>query len=134
MLKDVPGYEGIFATTKDGRVWRYGFVKTSKSKNGKIVTKKMKPHFVAQYKQRGIIPTYVRWRVTLYTEAGKKNMYVHRLVAMSWLPNPENKPEVNHIDGNPLNNRLENLEWCTKSENERHSHMMRRERKALAVT
>lgn len=42
---------------------------------------------------------------------------IHRLVAMSFLPNPENKPEVNHIDNNPGNPRVDNLEWCTHHDN-----------------
>lgn len=46
---------------------------------------------------------------------------IHRLVAMSFLDNPKNKPCVNHIDGNPSNNKLQNLEWVTYSENEFHS-------------
>lgn len=56
-------------------------------------------------------------------ENGKaKKHYLHRLLAQHFIPNPENKPEVNHIDGNKQNYSLSNLEWVTSSENVKHAH------------
>lgn len=61
-------------------------------------------------------------QVTLYAEDGKHNEYVHRLVGKQFLPNPENKPEINHKDGNKQNNNYSNLEWSTSSENKYHAY------------
>ena len=56
-------------------------------------------------------------RVTLWSDGRKRNHKVHRLVAKAFLPNTFNKPQVNHIDGNPQNNSVTNLEWVTNAEN-----------------
>jgi hypothetical protein len=63
---------------------------------------------------------YVRF--TLWDKGKSRSVAVHRLIAETFLDNKENKPIVNHIDGNPSNNRLENLEWTTISENVRHAY------------
>lgn len=56
-------------------------------------------------------------RVRLQNEDGVKLKCIHRLIAEHYIPNPENKPEVDHIDRNKKNNSIENLRWTTKSEN-----------------
>ena len=56
-------------------------------------------------------------RANLNQNGIKKREYIHRLVALAFIPNPENKPFINHIDNDPKNNHVENLEWCTAKEN-----------------
>lgn len=62
------------------------------------------------------------YSVLLYKNGKPHSKKIHRLVAETFLPNPNNKPQVNHIDGNKLNNIISNLEWCTNSENQIHAY------------
>lgn len=69
-----------------------------------------------QTKRRGYL------EVGLNKNATGKIYGVHRLVALAFIPNPNNKPQVNHIDGNKINNHADNLEWATRSENVQHAY------------
>ena len=63
---------------------------------------------------------YLTYNLTL-PDGRKKRCYAHRLVAIAYIENKENKKEVNHIDGNKLNNCIDNLEWVSSSENKQHA-------------
>ena len=101
-MKDVTGYEGLYAVTNDGRVWAYP--KKSRSK-GRWLKQCIS----------GCGYSYV----CLYNGTAK-NKYVHRLVAEAWVEN-NGKPHVNHKNGVKTDNSAINLEWVTPSENKRHA-------------
>jgi DNA-binding transcriptional regulator YiaG len=63
---------------------------------------------------------YLRYR--LFQNGSVANVYAHVLVARAFIPNPENKPQVNHLDGVKANNHVENLDWVTNSENMQHAY------------
>lgn len=107
--KDIPGYEGMYQASTLGRIRsipRYTY-----DKMGRIQVQK--GCILHQY------PTgkYRDYRKVILRKDNKcKNVQVHRLVASTFIPNPENKPSVDHIDRNPSNNVPSNLRWATYKE------------------
>lgn len=97
------GYEGLYKINKQGDVY---IMKKPRKKEGikKVSIDK------DEYRQ-----------VNLYKQGKPTTYKIHRLVALTFIPNPNNYPVINHIDGNKQNNRVDNLEWCTRSENDLHA-------------
>jgi len=106
MWKDIKNYEGQYKISDSGEVY-------STPLDGK-------PHKLL--KQNIDKRNHTNYRRVGLCKNGKVNHYfVHRLVALAFIPNTENKPDINHIDNNGENNHISNLEWVTKVENMKHS-------------
>lgn len=110
--RDITGYEGIYMVSNFGRVKslereiRFG-----------IAGKRIDPE-----KIKTVLKTKKGYnKIGMCNNGTQRQEFVHRLVALAFIPNPEGKPTVNHIDGNKDNNCLENLEWSTYLENNRHA-------------
>lgn len=104
-MKDIKGYEGLYAVTEDGKIFscrRNKFLTTVDRGDGYIV-------------------------VGLFKDGKQKTYSVHRLVAEAYIPNPNNYPDVNHIDEIKHHNWVDNLEWCTRKYNMNHGTLQERQ-------
>ncbi len=115
MFKDIKGYEEQYQVNTKGEV-------KSTPLDGKPTR---------LLKQEKITRNHTSYRRVSFSKKGKVIRFqVHRLVAQTFLPNPESKPHINHIDNNGENNNLSNLEWSTHKENMLHSEIQGRQLKS----
>lgn len=106
--KDIQGYEGLYAVSNMGHVRSFADTNPINRRN-----RILKPAFDGK-------GNYLF--VGLHKDGKVKQVYIHRLVAIAFIPNPDNLPQVNHKDECKTNNRADNLEWCTRSYNSRYGH------------
>jgi hypothetical protein len=109
-MKTVPGFEGLYAVTKNGRVWTY-------ARRAKGAVKyHIKGRFLTpQADEKGYL------HVNLVKDGKIHVINVHRLIAKAFIPNPNNVAQVNHKNAVKSDNRVQNLEWCTAKQNSIHA-------------
>lgn len=113
IYKDIIGYEGLYQISSVGYVKSLNRIAKSRSSNHWYTkAERILKHEVTKFGYA---------RVQLVKDGVITRHLVHRLVAIAFIPNSDNKLEVNHIDGNKLNNHVSNLEWVTPSENRIHA-------------
>lgn len=113
---DVAGYEGLYLISDEGEVISLPRIIHTRNKYGDIVVKR-KQRRVKPHKRGGSGSRKDYLAVTLTDARGSKAYSLHRLVAIAFIPNPDNLPEVNHKDKNTMNNKANNLEWCDRQYN-----------------
>lgn len=111
--KDIKGYEGKYQVSNYGSVKTLNYRRTG---TARLLIPKNDKGYLA---------------VGLYKNGKRKMFLIHRLVAEAFIPNPENLPQVNHIDEDKTNNYVENLEWCTQSYNNNYGTRLKRVSESL---
>ena len=117
--KPIPGYEGIYKISSIGRV-----KSLPRSASSKVSVK--------AERILSSVDDGKGYRAIKLCKNGKiKRFFIHRLVAMAFIPNPESLPYINHKDENPSNNFVDNLEWCTQKYNANYGNARNKHRKAI---
>jgi hypothetical protein len=110
-MKDIKGFEGLYAITEDGRVWSYPRKENNKRRIFYLHGRFRKPQ----------VNTAGYFHVALIKNGRTKVALLHRLIAAAFIPNPKRLREVNHKNGKKRDNRIQNLEWCNHRQNCRHA-------------
>lgn len=95
----IQGYEGLYSIDIDGNIWSYH--------NSKMKLKAHKSKYI---------------EISLRKDGIDRRYKVHRLIANAFIPNPDHLPQINHIDGDKYNNKIDNLEWVTNADNMIHAY------------
>lgn len=109
LFKDIPGYEGLYQVSNLGQIKSIGRI--DRRGRNKLAEKIFSPVNT----RNGYL------QIKLHLDGKAKGAYIHRLVAATFISNPLKKPQVNHMNGNKLDNRAGNLEWCSAKENTAHA-------------
>lgn len=123
--KDIPGYEGRYQVSDFGNVRSVARKVQGVAKNGRVYRRSLKG--------KALAPGYCRGYL-IVNLSGHGTVAVHLLVARAFLLKPLHAENVNHVDGVKANNNLANLEWCTKSHNQRHAVSTGLKSQARSVT
>jgi hypothetical protein len=111
--KPVPGFENYYCATPDGRVFSLNYHNTGR-------TRELAQSSLVD--RRRSSDTFYRRAKMSHITRGTPTA-IHRIIALTFIPNPENLSQVNHIDGDKGNNRVENLEWTNNAANQKHAYL-----------